>query len=145
MLSRSTFTFKLHYLREKGPICQVVLKPSEPTIAKLKLEKQKVPSVKVWALIDSGASTTAISQKVVRDLKLVPRGTAKVYTSNRHSEMRNEYDISLEFGKDIYLQILRSLEANLKDQTIHCLIGRDILQHGKLIYDGPKNKVTLTF
>jgi len=141
----SSFTFKLPYLREKGPICQVVIKPSLPTIEKLKLQKSKIPLVKVLALIDTGASTTAISHKVVKDLKLVPRGTAKVYTSSRHSEMRNEYDISLEFGKDIYLQILRALEANLKDQTIHCLIGRDILQHGKLVYNGPKNKVVLTF
>ena len=141
----SSFIFKLPYLREKGPVCQIVIKPSEPTIAKLELEKQKVPSIKVWALIDTGASTTAISHKVVKDLFLVPRGTAKVYTSSRHSEIRNEYDISLEFGKNIYLQILRALEANFKDQTIHCLIGRDILQHGKLVYNGPKNKVMLTF
>ena len=141
----SSFTFKLPYLREKGPICQIVIKPSEPTITKLKLEKQKIPSLKVLALIDTGASTTAISQKVVKELNLFPRGTAKVYTSSRHSEMRNEYDVSLEFGKNIYLQILRALEANLKDQTIHCLIGRDILQHGKLVYDGPQNKVKLTF
>ena len=145
MPSRATFTFKLPYLREKGPVCQIILKPSEPTIAKLQSEKQKVPSIKVWALIDTGASTTAISHKVVKDLKLFPRGTAKVFTSSRHSEVRNEYDISLEFGKDIYLQILRALEANLKDQSIHCLIGRDILQHGKLVYNGPQNKVMLTF
>jgi hypothetical protein len=140
-----SFIFKLPYLREKGPVCKVILKPSVPTIARLKRLKRKVPSVKVLALIDTGASTTAISGKVVKDLGLVPRGTAKVFTSSRRSEMRNEYDISLEFGKDIYLQILRALEANLKDQTIHCLIGRDILQHGRFTYDGPGNKVKLSF
>ena len=141
----SSFIFKLPYLREKGPICTIIIKPSEPTIANLKLAKKKIPSVKVLALIDTGASTTAISQKVVKDLMLVPRGTAKVFTSSRRSEMRNEYDISLEFGKDIYLQILRALEANFKSYKIDCLIGRDILQHGKLVYDGPGNRVTLTF
>lgn len=141
----ASFTFKLPYLREKGPLCKVVIKPSEPTIAKLKMEKKKVPSVKVLALIDTGANTTAISQKVVKDLGLCPRGTAKVYTSSRRSEMRNEYDISLEFGKDIYLQILRALEADFKNYKIDCLIGRDILEHGRLVYDGPGNKVQLSF
>jgi predicted aspartyl protease len=141
----SSFTFKLPYLREKGPLCKIVVKPSEPTIANLKLQKKKIPSRKILALIDTGASTTAISQRLVKELGLVPRGTAKVYTSSRHSEMRNEYDISLEFGKDIYLQILRALEADFKNYNIDCLIGRDILQHGKLVYDGPNNRVILTF
>ncbi len=140
-----SFTFQLPYLRENGPTCQIVLKPSDPTIEELKLEKKDVPSIAVLALIDTGASTTAVSRKVVDRLKLVPRGTAKVYTSNKNSEIRNEFDVALEFDVDAYIPILRVLEANLQDHSIDCLIGRDVLQHGMLIYDGPKKQITLSF
>ena len=140
-----SFTLKLPRLRENGPTCQVVLKPSDPTIKELKLEKKDVPSITVLALIDTGASSTAISQKVVDRLKLVPRGTAKVYTSNRASEIRNEFDVALEFDMDAYISLLRVLGANLQDHSIDCLIGRDVLQHSRLIYDGPKKQITLSF
>ena len=140
-----SFTFRLPYLRENGPTCQVVLKPSDPAIEKFKLEKHNVPFIKVLALIDTGASTTAISENAVERLHLVARGTAKVYTSNKTAEMRNEYDISLELDTDAYLPVLRVLSANLQDHSIDCLIGRDVLQYGLFIYNGPEKQVTLTF
>ena len=140
-----SFTFKLPYLRENGPTCQIVLKPSDPTIQELRLEKKDVPAIMVSALIDTGASTTAISQKVIKKLRLVARGTAKVYTSNKDSEIRNEFDVALEFDTDAYIGILRVLDANLQDHSIDCLIGRDILERGILIYNGPEKKITLSF
>ena len=141
----NAFTFKLPYLRENGPTCQIVLKPSDPTITELHLEKQAVPAVTVLALIDTGASTTAISRKVVERLSLVARGTAKVYTSNRSSEIRNTFDVALEFDTDAYIPLLRVLDANLSDHSIDCLIGRDVLQYGVLIYNGREKEITLSF
>lgn len=141
----SSFHLKLPHLRENGPICEIILKPSDLTIKKLKLEKKDIPYLKVRALIDTGASSTAISKKVVDRLRLVPRGTAKVYTSSKHAEIRNEYDVSLEFDTDAYLEVLRALEANLQDHSIDCLIGRDVLHLGVFTYDGPKREIKLNF
>ena len=141
----SSFTFKLPHLRKYGPLCRVVIKPSEPTIKKLKLEKKNVPSVDVLALIDTGASSTAVSRRVIKKLKLVPRGMAKVYTSSSKSEMRDEFDISLESETGAYLSLLRVLDANLSGQSFDCLIGRDVLQFGVFTYNGRKNQITLTF
>ena len=132
-------------LREVGPTCQIKITPSEATIKILKQEKKKIPSAKVLAIIDTGASSTAVSREVVKKLELVSRGTAKVYTSARKSEIRNEYDISLEFGKDVQLHVLRALEANLGDHKIHCIIGRDVLELGVFTYDGPKKRFSLRF
>ncbi|OGX26522.1 MAG: hypothetical protein A3D10_01415 [Omnitrophica WOR_2 bacterium RIFCSPHIGHO2_02_FULL_48_11] len=140
-----SFTLKLPHLRENGPTCQIVLKPSDPAIEELRLEKKDVPTIRVSALIDTGASTTAISQKVIKKLRLVARGTTKVYTSNKDSEIRNEYDVALEFDTDAYIRILRVLDANLEDHSIDCLIGRDVLAHGTLIYNGPEKQITLSF
>ena len=138
-------TFQLPYLRENGPTCHIIITPSDPTVEKLKLEKARIPKIKVLALIDTGASSTAISRRVVEKLNLIARGTAKVYTSHKEPEIRNEYDIALEFDTDAYLPLLRVLGANLQNHSIDCLIGRDILHHGKLIYNGAKNQIKLSF
>ena len=140
-----SFTAQLRTLKEKGPTCEIVIRPSAITVKKLKLGKKEVPWIKVLALIDTGSSTTAISQKVVMKLKLVSRGTAQVYTSAKLTEVRNEYDISLEFDTDVYLEVLRALEANLEDHSIGCIIGRDVLAFGTFIYDGPKKRFSLSF
>lgn len=140
----SSISAQLPYLRENGPTYHVVITPSFPTIEALKLEKKDVPQIKVLALFDTGAQTTAISQKVVDQLKLVARGTAKVYTS-QSNKIVNEYDIALEFDSDMYLNTLRVLGADLQDHSIDCLIGRDVLQFGQFVYDGPKKKFMLSF
>ncbi len=140
-----SFTFSLPRLRESGPTCQVVIKPSEPVIEKLKSENRKVPSITVLALIDTGASTTAVSHRVVKKLKLVPRGTVQVYTSHKKPEIRNEFDISLAFDVHTCLTIVKVLDASLQNHDIDCLIGRDVLEHGVLTYNGPKKQVKLAF
>ncbi len=141
----SAFRRKLPDLRKSGPLCKVTIKPSIATIDILKSEKKKVPSQEVLALIDTGASSTAISRKIAKKLKLVSRGSVKVYTSSKKAEMRNEYDVSLLFSRKIHLDILRALEANLQDHHIDCLIGRDILDLGTFTYDGPKGVFVLDF
>lgn len=140
-----SFTFNLPRLRESGPTCQVVIKPSDPIIEKLESEKKKVPRVSVLALIDTGASTTAVSHRVVKKLKLVPRGTVQVYTSHKKPETRNEFDISLAFDARTRLTIVKVLDASLQSHDIDCLIGRDVLDHGVLTYNGPKKQVILKF
>jgi predicted aspartyl protease len=140
-----SITTQAPYLKENGPTCEVVIKPSDRTIAQLKVEKKDISLAKIRALIDTGAQTTAISQEIVEKLKLVSRGTAKIYTSAKNAEIRQEYDIALEFDHNAYIPVLRVIGANLKDYSIDCLIGRDVLQHGTLIYKGKKNEFTLKF
>ena len=132
------------YLRENGPIYPVIITPSFTTIEVLKLEKRDVPHIKVQALFDTGAQTTAISHKVSSSLNLVARGTVKVYTS-QSSKIVNEYDIALEFDSDIYINTLRVFSADLQEHSIDCLIGRDILQFGVFTYDGPNKSFRLVF
>jgi hypothetical protein len=131
-------------LRENGPVYPVVITPSFPTIEALRLEKKDVPHIKVKAIFDTGAQSTAISKKVADFLKLIPRGTVHVYTS-QSSKIVNEYDIALEFDSRICLNSLRVFGASLHEQSIDCLIGRDILQFGVFTYDGPNKNFKLSF
>ena len=132
------------YLHENGPIYPVVITPSFGTIEALKLEKKDVPHIKVQALFDTGAQTTAISDKVINFLNLVPRGSAKVYTS-QSSKIVNKYDIALEFDSNMYLNTMRVFRADLQDHSIDCLIGRDVLKFGVFTYDGPNKSFRLAF
>jgi predicted aspartyl protease len=141
----SSVHLKIPQLKNSGPICTVILKPSLPAIQALKLKKQKVPVYKARALIDTGASHTAVNRDIVKYLQLVPRGTVQVHTSSRTSEIRNEYDLSLKFDTQLCIEVLRVLEANLPDQRIDCLIGRDVLQFCTLTYDGKKKEIRLRF
>ena len=132
------------HLHENGPVYPVVITPSFKTIEALKLEKKDVPHIKVQALFDTGAQTTAISDKVVRFLKLIPKGAVKVYTS-QSSQIVSEFDIALELDSNAYLNTLRVFEADLEEHSIDCLIGRDVLQFGVFTYDGPNKSFRLTF
>ena len=141
----SSFHLQIPQLKKLGPICTITLRPSCPAIRILKNKNKKIPIIQVKALIDTGASHTAISQNVIKYLKLVARGTVQVYTSSRTSEIRNEYDISLKFDSKPYIEVLRVLEARLPDQRIECLIGRDVLQFCVFTYNGRKKEIQLKF
>jgi len=132
------------HLQQNGPIYPVVITPSIPTIEALQLEKKDVPHIKVKALFDTGAYSTAISKKVANFLKLIPRGTVNVYTS-QSNKIVNEYDIALEFDSHLYLNSLRVFGTGLHEHSIDCLIGRDVLQFCVFTYDGPNKRFKLSF
>ncbi len=141
---RGIISVQAPHLRENGPIYQVVITPSFPTIDAMHLEKKDVPHIKVKALIDTGAQSTAISKKVSDFLKLTTRGTVRVYTSHS-SKVVNKYEIALELDSNVYMNDLRVFGADLNEHRIDCLIGRDILQFGLFTYDGPGKKFKLEF
>ena len=140
----ASISAQTQYLQENGPIYPVIITPSFVTIEALRLEKKDVPFIKVQALFDTGAQTTSVSDKIIEFLKLVPRGSAKVYTS-QSSKVVAKYDIALEFDSNMYLNTLRVFSADLQDHSIDCLIGRDVLQFGVFTYDGPNKSFRLTF
>ena len=131
-------------LRENGPTYPVIITPSFPTIEAMRREKKAVPHIKVKAIIDTGAQSTAISKKVAHFLKLTPRGTVTVYTS-QSSKVVNKYDISLEFNPKMSLNTLWVFGVDLHDHSIDCLIGRDVLDRGVFTYDGPNKSFKLEF
>ena len=132
------------HLRENGPIYPVIITPSFPTVEAMRLKKKDVPHIKVKAIIDTGAQSTAVSKKVADFLKLTPRGTIRIYTSQA-SKVVNKYDIALEFNASMYLNTLTVFGVDLHDHSIDCLIGRDVLQFGIFTYDGPNKSFKLSF
>ena len=141
-----SFTTQIPNLTHVGPICRVKIGLSIPATTELKEEGKKIPSLyEVTALIDTGASGTAINSEVVGNLSLVPRGVTKIATPSTKAHPCNVYDISLFFPNGVTIPLLQTVEAPLEGQNIQCLIGRDVLAKGILIYNGYMNTFSLSF
>lgn len=140
-----SFSTQVANLRQAGPTCKIRIMPSNATMEQLRKENKPIPHIDVTALIDTGASGTAVSKKVVDGLQLVPRGVTSIATPSSDSHQANIYDISLHFPNRVMFPIVQAIEASLTTQNIDCLIGRDVLQHVVLTYTGFTNTFTLSF
>ena len=140
-----SFTVQSPALARFGPCCQVDITPSSQTKEVLKQQGKAAPSISVTALIDTGASGTAVSKKVVKGLILVARGVTTISTPSSDAHPTNMYDIDLYLPNKVGVRNVPVIEATLTAQNIDCLIGRDILRAGVLIYNGYTNSFTLSF
>ena len=127
-------------------MCQVRIGVSEPAANLLRQEGKPVPtSVEITALIDTGASGTAVKPEVIRQLQLTPRGVTNIATPSSTAHPCNVYDVSLTFANGVVVPVITVIEVPLEGQVIQGLIGRDVLAHGILIYSGYTNTFSLSF
>ena len=127
-------------------MCQVRIGVSEPAANLLRQENKPVPNpVEITALIDTGASGTAIKPEVIRQLQLTPRGVTNIATPSSAAHPCNVYDVSLTFANGVVVPVITVIEVPLEGQVIQGLIGRDVLAHGILIYSGYTNTFSLSF
>ncbi len=95
-------------------------------------------------MIDTGATGTVISEDIVQQLKLNPVGITFINTPSSTNVQCYEYLIRLLFPNNVVTESV-VIAAPLQGQHIQCLIGRDILRHGVLVYIGYTNTFTLSF
>lgn len=141
-------------LLEIGPVLPVQVDIPRKLAELLQSQGQPLPqSVRGLALIDTGATRTAVDEGVVQLLGVQPMGIANVGTA-AGMQQQSMYSARLSFpgtpipGMD-FAQILSvNLSGHaipqLKDRLI-VLIGRDILAHFVMIYNGTSASVTLAF
>jgi predicted aspartyl protease len=138
-------------LEGTGPVIQVLIGPSQALVAALQRGNQPIPqSIAVQAMVDTGASGTVITPNIARLLGLNPIGTAPMLTPSSQSgqppHVAQIYDVSIIFQPaTVVLPSIRVMEAPLGGQTIQCLIGRNILKLGMLVYTGYLGQFTLPF
>ena len=127
-------------------MCQVRIGVSEPAANLLRQQGKSVPTpVEITALIDTGASGTAVKPEVIRQLQLTPRGVTNIATPSSAAHPCNVYDVSLTFANGVAVPIITVIEVPLEGQVVQGLIGRDVLAHGILIYSGYTNTFSLSF
>ena len=127
-------------------MCQVRIGVSEPAANLLRQQGKPVPNpIEITALIDTGASGTAVKPEVIRQFQLTPRGVTNIATPSSAAHPCNVYDVSLTFANGVVVPVITVIEVPLEGQVIQGLIGRDVLVNGILIYSGYTNTFSLSF
>ena len=142
-----SLSISLPDLRQSGPLLEVLFTVSKPVQDLLKGSNQPLPEpMSCTALIDTGASTTAMRKGIAQNLNLQPRGVVDIATPSCEKYQCNTFDVSIIFpGHGVSIPLVTVTEAPLTGQHIDCLIGRDLLMHGILIYEGYSNRFVLSF
>jgi hypothetical protein len=131
-------------LRRRGAIFPVEISLPQTLIDYLTAQKMQVPPpVSGSALIDSGASISAIDSSVVSALQISPIGVATVLTPAGPAK-QNLFPARFILSR-LRIDISAVIGVDLKPQGIIALIGRDILSRFLMIYHGPGGRVTLSF
>jgi predicted aspartyl protease len=88
-------------------------------------------SSRLRAKLDSGADATAIPERVVKELRLVPTGeqTFRGWDGKRSKRPTYVIDLSLNGMKFDWIEVTSAKRADL-------LVGRDILNRLRLVLDG---------
>ena len=140
-------------IENQGPLLNVQLSVSAARSAALVADGQPVPNPFVArGLVDTGASCTSIDPAVVNALGIAPTGTAQMVTPSTGPDpvSLEQYDIGLAIyalatQSPIRLPVLAVVKAQLDNQGFHVLIGRDVLAHCVLVYNGSDGQYTLSF
>ena len=147
-------TFPQAELQRQGPLVDV--KFSISTELEKKYSEQKIelpPAIVGKALIDTGASISIVERTIPEKLGLKPVGVTKMMTASAKDVECYQYYMKLVMinlsppaaapHQELYFEGLFTAMP-LEGQNISCLIGRDILQKGILIYIGYADQFTLS-
>src|SRR3954447_4085377 len=99
------------------------------------------------ALIDTGASSTAISPRVVRDVRPQLTGTAPIGRAGA-TLIAEVYDIGIKFEDHLHHGTwyeLRVVKVTPATPGVDVLLGRDLLEHVTMLYDGSNQKTAIIF
>lgn len=102
--------------------------------------------IRVTALIDTGASVSVVNEFVIRQLGINPIGSVDIHTPSTTAAVScRQFHVDVLFPNGVAVPDAVVIEMPLGMQNIQCLIGRDILRHGVLVYIGYANQFTLSF
>ncbi len=128
-----------------GPRLNVEVHVPQPLATLLSQQGKPIPKpAPGLALIDTGASITAVDDSVITSLGVQPIGVTTVHTPSG-SAPQNQYPVRFVFpGSSLpELSVTQAIGSVLRPQGIVALIGRDALSSVILVYNGPVGMMTL--
>ena len=138
-------------LVESGPVLHVEISVAAPLADQLTQQGQSIPAAAAGqALIDTGATATAIDESVVTKLGLSPIDTVQLSTAHGEREA-GVYACRIRFASQSLPEIdaSRATGVNLAGQAVDgtsiiALIGRDVLRECLFVYNGPMGHFSLS-
>lgn len=133
-------------LQRQGPFVKVTIGLAQSIASQLLQQGQTLPSpVSGMALIDTGASTTCVDDSVAQQMQLPVVNVVNIASASHASTKQNVYPIQIEvIGLPISIETPNAIGAALGAQGLIALIGRDVLQHCTLFYNGITGSFTLS-
>ena len=137
-----------------GPLLRMVVAVSDARALALQTAGKAIPQAQVvTALVDTGASSTCIDPAILQALELTATGSCDVHTPSTAGAPAKleQYDVGLMIrGSDasqspLIFPVMPVIATPLSPQGIQALIGRDLLAHCVLHYNGSTGLFTLAF
>lgn len=131
-------------LNLRGPVIQANVTIEENAGKGLVTRGSPLPKPKAGlVLIDTGASGTCVDERAAKELGLPVIDSGKMTSATHKDQECNVYPIQIILP-GIILNCPRAMGAALAAQGLIALIGRDILAHCNLFYNGPAGQFTLS-
>jgi predicted aspartyl protease len=136
-------------LQHVGPLLHVAVAVHPQHAERLITQGQQPPeAVTGLALIDTGASITAVDEAVCRKLGLTPTSVVPMSHAGG-SEQRNCYSIQILFPgaplPPITIPLAASCNLSAGLQPYIVLLGRNLLARMKMVYNGPRGRIEIAF
>ena len=125
-------------LQQNGPIIEIEVAVPTALEQLLKQTSKPVPPpVRGFALVDTGATMSAVDDSVVRSLGVAPIGLASTGTAGG-PQTQNLYPAKFILQRAPWtFEFGRVTGCNLSGTGMIALIGRDVLSNAILVYNGP--------
>lgn len=143
---------KGYYLEQSGPLVPVTVSVPKAMQEYLAQSRSPIPApVSGNALIDTGAFATAVHEGIFQALGVKPIDV--IPTNTPHGQSSSSiYPASISFPAlgltDMPMERIIGCSLNWAgndESDIIMLLGRDLLKHFLMIYNGSNNDITLSF
>ena len=140
-----SFTAQVPNLKVVGPVMKLRLSVGSAVEPAFRASGTAVPTpIPAVGMIDTGATVSVMRQGFASRLGLSPVGVVHINTPMSTNVPCYEYLVRIDLPGNVVAETT-VLEAPLLGQHIQCLVGRDVLAHGVLIYIGYENLFSLSF
>jgi predicted aspartyl protease len=131
-------------LLQRGPCVQVSITLADQIASELVKRQEPVPApVSGMALIDTGAISTCIDEETAKQMQLPIINVVNMASASHPSTKANQYPVKFQIvGIPMFFNSTAT-GAPLKVQGLIALIGRDLLQHCTMIYNGSLGQISL--
>src|SRR5438067_1699528 len=132
-------------LAQRGPCVQIAVTLADQIAGELVKQGKPVPAaVSGLGLIDTGAVSTCIDEGVAKRMNLPVVNVVTLASASHASTQANVYPVKFQIaGFPVAINAPSAIGAQLAAQGLLALIGRDLLQHCSLIYNGFSGEITL--